>query len=68
MVADRDLLLSGFELGAEEHLAGRAAVVQTEIGRGDVVLIGFSPYFRSYSSGTYKLLFNAVLGAGTLES
>lgn len=62
---DRDLLLSGFALGADEHLAGKPAVVRVGLGRGDVVLIGFSPYFRAYSPATYKLLFNAVHGAST---
>jgi len=65
---DRDVLMSGFELGAEQHLAGKAAVVGIGVGKGDVVLVGFSPYFRGMSTGTYKLLFNAIYGAGAVEN
>jgi hypothetical protein len=40
---ERDLLLSGWEVGAEEHLAGRTAVARAPYGEGDLVLIGFRP-------------------------
>jgi hypothetical protein len=60
---DRDLLLSGWEVGAEEHLAGRGAVVRAPYGEGDLVLIGFRPQFRAQPAATFKLLFNALHGA-----
>ncbi len=61
-----DLLMSGWEVGADEYLAGRAAVVRVPFGEGDMVLIGFRPQFRAQPAGTFKLLFNA-LGAMGLE-
>lgn len=55
-----DPLLSGWALGARDHLAGRPAVVEAEVGRGKVVLIGFRPVFRGQSRATFKLLSNAI--------
>jgi hypothetical protein len=60
---ERDLLLSGWEVGAEEHLAGVPAVVRAPYGEGDLVLIGFRPQFRAQPAATFKLLFNALHGA-----
>ena len=61
--AARDLLLSGWEIGAEQHLANLPAVVRARSGQGDVVLIGFRPQFRAWPTGTYKLIFNSIFGA-----
>ena len=54
-----DLLRSGWLLG-EEVLADRAAVVEARVGRGRVVLVGFSAQHRGQPHGTFKLLFNAL--------
>ena len=59
---DRDLLLSGW-LEGEDVIAGRPAVVQTSVGAGRVVLLGFRVQHRGQSLATFRLLFNAILAA-----
>ncbi|WP_420387062.1 M14 family metallopeptidase [Roseivirga sp.] len=58
--ADEDLLMSGWALGEEEHLAGTSAMLNAEYGGGNLVLFGFKPQFRGQPRGTYKLIFNAI--------
>jgi hypothetical protein len=54
-----DPLLSGWVLGGE-HVAGKAALLEADIGRGSVVLFGFQPNYRAQSTATWPLLFNAL--------
>jgi len=54
-------LLSGWLLGPE-HVAGKAAIIEAEIGRGSVVLFGFQPDYRGQTVTTWPLLFNALAG------
>jgi hypothetical protein len=54
-----NILLSGWALGAEK-IAGKAALVSINIGRGKVVLFGFRPQYRGQSLATFPLFFNAV--------
>lgn len=63
--ASDDLLMSGWELGAREHLADVPAVVRLPLGRGQVVLTAFRPQFRGQPRGTFKLVFNALLAGST---
>ena len=55
----KDILLSGYILGAEK-IAGKAALVEVKIGRGKIILFGFRPQYRGQSWATFPLLFNAI--------
>ena len=65
--AKKDLLMSGWELGAEKYIGGKGAMAQVQLGEGQVVLFGFRPQFRGQPRGTYKLIFNAIY-ASTIEN
>ncbi|MBK7705747.1 MAG: hypothetical protein IPJ30_08175 [Acidobacteria bacterium] len=54
-----DILLSGWALGAEK-IAGKAALVSINIGKGKIVLFGFRPQYRGQSLATFPLFFNAI--------
>ena len=53
-------LLSGWVLGPE-HVAGKAAIVEADVGQGSVVLFAFPPNYRAQSIATWPLLLNALM-------
>jgi len=63
--AEKDLLMSGWAMGAKEHIGDKPAMVNVRHGDGTVVLFGFRPQFRGQPRATYKLLFNTLHAATT---
>jgi hypothetical protein len=63
--ADTDYLISGWTLGGDEYLPGRTAAARAAVGEGEVILFAFRPHFRGQPRNTFKLLFNALVGATT---
>jgi hypothetical protein len=57
-------LLSGW-IENDEAIRGKGALVQVDFDPGAAVLVGFRCQFRAQSHGTFKVLFNAILEAGT---
>ncbi|MDA1315586.1 MAG: M14 family metallopeptidase [Acidobacteria bacterium] len=55
----KDILASGWLLG-EGYLANQAAVLDTPIGNGHLVLFGIRPQYRGQSNATFKMLFNGL--------
>ena len=58
---DRDIMQSGWLLG-EEAIANKAAMVSVDHGDGTIVMIGFRAQHRAQTHGTFKLVFNALVG------
>ena len=55
-----DWFVSGYQEG-EEELGGTAAEVSEPVGTGDVTVFASDPNFRAWTSGTAKLLYNAIM-------
>lgn len=55
-----NVLASGYA-AKDELLKEKSAMVWARKGKGQFILYGFYPQFRASTTGTYKLLFNALL-------
>lgn len=58
---ETDILQSGRLIG-EDKIAGKTAMLSAQYGDGRAILIGFRPQHRGQTHGTYKLLFNTLIG------
>ena len=62
-----DLLLSGTLLNGQ-FLANRAAVLDSPLGKGHVVMFAIRPFWRWQTQGTYTLGFNAIMNWNDLDA
>jgi len=56
----KNKLLSGY-LEGEEQIDGKSTAIWLKKGKGQVILLGFSPIFRASVPSNYKILFNTIL-------
>jgi hypothetical protein len=56
---DESLLISGWILG-DSLIRNKAAILDVPVGKGRVILYGFSVHNRAQSHVNFKLLFNAM--------
>jgi hypothetical protein len=59
--SDREILQSGWLVG-EQNLSKKAAMVSAGVGKGHVIVVGFRTQHRAQTYGTFKLLFNTLIG------
>jgi hypothetical protein len=62
----QQLLISGGLTNGGE-LAHMPGLVDVSLGRGNVVMFSFNPFWRSETLGSYALVFNALLHHGNLN-
>ncbi len=62
--ADEPLVASGYATG-ESRLRGRLAAFDVSMGLGRIVVLGFRVQHRAQTWGTFKMLLNAIVLAGS---
>ena len=62
-----DLFISGLLDGGDE-IAQHAAVIDSPLGRGHVILFSTNPMWRGQTKGSYFLVFNAILNFDNLNA
>jgi hypothetical protein len=60
-------VLSGLMNGADE-IKGRAAVVKTSVGQGEVVMFTTNPIWRWQNIGEFRMMFNTILNYKNLDT
>jgi hypothetical protein len=64
---NRELLVSGLLEGGDE-IAQHAAVIDSPLERGHIILFSNNPFWRGQTSGSYFLVFNAILNFDNLNA
>ena len=64
---NRDLFVSGLLDGGDE-IAQHAAVIDSPLGNGHVLLFSTNPMWRGQTKGSYFLVFNAILNFDSLNA
>jgi hypothetical protein len=59
-------VLSGLMNGADE-IKGRAAIVKTSVGKGEVVMFTTNPIWRWQNIGEFRMMFNTILNYKNLD-
>jgi hypothetical protein len=62
-----ELLVSGLLDGGDE-IAQHAAVIDSPLERGHVILFSMNPFWRGQTAGSYALVFNTILNFDNLNS
>jgi hypothetical protein len=62
-----ELLVSGLLDGGDE-IAQHAAIIDSPLERGHVVLFSLNPFWRGQTSGSYSLVFNTILNFDNLNA
>src|SRR5438067_2830032 len=62
-----ELLVSGLLDGGDE-IAQHAAVIDSPLDRGNVILFSMNPFWRGQTSGSYSLVFNTILNFDNLNA
>ncbi len=57
---EKDILVSGY-LKGKEIIREKSAAIWIKKGKGQLILLGFSPIFRASVTSNYKILFNTIL-------
>ena len=59
-------VLSGLFNGADE-IKGRAAIVRTAVGKGEIILFTTNPVWRWQNVGEFRMMFNTILNYKNLK-
>ena len=60
-------LRSGY-LGGAKYLQSQAAALDVKKGKGHVVLFGFQPQWRGQPTGSFRMIFNAMMFSGEVSA
>ena len=62
-----NVCLSGL-VKSQDEIKGKAAIAAVPVGKGQIVLFTFNPFWRDMSRGQYAFVFNAIMNYNDLAS